>query len=377
LESIHRSLNAKGFVTTFDDANFALELDLLNLEIIRAQGSGKFTHLPKQCHAGVDFLIGLGQTISVLSENAKVRLLGRLRKGLDEGLWPLQHELRVAASLSNYGWDIRFHDLEEGEGYDFLASRDGKEFEVEAKAISIFTGLPIKPENLDKLLVEIKQRFVWKDRKSIPVFGVRLSSNLSSNRDELARLVSDLNRVAQTRTNLSDSDVEIRFFGTIPLLTPVQLSLGTKMHADLTKRVVLATYSPPRIVLELDSSKSRQFGKKIIKIISETAREQFSSERPGVIWTHVNFISNEDFERLGRTERGLIGPLDRIATAALLSQKRRHLSQLVFSGGSVLSKTGDTARSSFKSAVYNSPSCRFGEDIIFPGGRKQRSESEK
>jgi hypothetical protein len=81
LEAIGGSLNAKGFVTHFDDAMFSLELDLLNLEMLRTQSSGIFQSLPQRCHRGVDFLIGLGQTIPILSEEAKTRLLGRLRKG--------------------------------------------------------------------------------------------------------------------------------------------------------------------------------------------------------------------------------------------------------------------------------------------------------
>jgi hypothetical protein len=81
-------------------------------------------------------LIGLGQTIPILSTTAKTRLLGRIRKGFDEGLWPLHHELRVAAVLSYHGWDVSFHGLEVEEGYDFIATKNGMTFEVEAKAIS-------------------------------------------------------------------------------------------------------------------------------------------------------------------------------------------------------------------------------------------------
>lgn len=90
LLAVGNSLNAKGLVTPFDDAAFALELDLLNLERLRGHCSGNFTTLPSRCHAGLDFLIGLGQTIPVFSAEGKTRLLGRPRKGLDEGLWSLQ-----------------------------------------------------------------------------------------------------------------------------------------------------------------------------------------------------------------------------------------------------------------------------------------------
>lgn len=76
LDAIGRSLRAKGFVTPFDDAAFSLELDLFNLEQLRSRCSGLFPSLPMKCHRGANFLIGLGQTIPVLSETAKARLLG-------------------------------------------------------------------------------------------------------------------------------------------------------------------------------------------------------------------------------------------------------------------------------------------------------------
>jgi hypothetical protein len=205
LVSIGRSLNAKGFVTPYDDEAFALELALLNLEFLRARTGGNFQSLPEACHAGVDFLIGLGQTIPHLSAGAKTRLSGRIRKGLKEGLWPLQHEFRVAALLSKLGWDIYFHDLEENGGYDFLATQNGMAFEVEAKAISLYTAWPLKPEDVTKLLVEVKQRFSWEDEYRIPILSLKFSSSLSPERTQLGELVTALTEVARTTESTSFS----------------------------------------------------------------------------------------------------------------------------------------------------------------------------
>ena len=371
LEAIGRSLRAKGFVTPFDDAMFSLELDLLNLEVLRTRSSGMFQSLPERCHRGVDFLIGLGQTIPVLSVAAKTRLLGRLRKGLKEGLWPLYHELRVAASLSKRGWNIHFHDFEEEGGYDFLATQNGKMFEVEAKTISAFTGWAIKPENLNKLLVEVKQHFVWKDANTIPLVGLKLLSTLLPNRVQLGQLVAAFSEVAQTRGELSLSNARIRFMGIAPNLTPIQLMRASRNHSQMVRKTVLVNPQHPRLVLEIDSERPNQLERKIVRTISETAREQFSRANPGVIWTHIEFISNEDFTNLSSTQNAQVCFLDRIANAALLSEKRTHLGQLVFSGGSFLSKGGSAARSSYARAVYNSPACRFGESFIFPEGRRK------
>jgi len=369
LEAIGHALNSKGFVTPFDDVFFALELELLNLERLRAHCSGNFQLLPGSCHAGMDLLIGLGQTIPTLSAKGKTRLLGRIKKGLEEGLWPLQHEMRIAANLSRRGWDIYFHDFEEGGGYDFLITKDGVTYEVEAKAMSAFTGWPIKPENLNKLLVEVKQHFAWKEC-GIPVIGATLSSSLSPDRTELQRLVSAFNMVAQTREGLSLSDAEVRFIGVVPDLTLDKLMKASYRHSQLAKRIVLVNPTHPKLVLELHSNRPVLLRRKIVQTISETTRKQFSRSNPGVIWTHINFIPDDVFLSLGAQQDGRTCLLDSIANATLVSEKRNHLSQLVFSGGSFLNRTDSTARSSYRAIAYDSPACRFGKNVIFEGGRK-------
>lgn len=369
LEKIGTNLNSKGFVTPSDDAVFALELDLLNIEKSRIHCSGSVTSVSARCHAGVDFLVGLGQTIPTLSDRGKAVLLGRIRKGLDEGLWPLQHELRIAANLSKRGWDIHFHDFEEGGGFDFLVTKDGLTFEVEAKAISAFTGWPIKPEDLDRLLVEIKQHFVWNDSSVIPLIAVTLSSSLASDRAELQRLVSAFSTVARTKTDLVLPDAQVRFSGVVPDMTSDKLGLATYAHAQMRKTIVLANPNHPKLILELNSSKPIQIASKMIRLIKETAKKQFTRLHPAMIWTHINFISDEVFLGWGTQRGGKPCIFDAIANNTLASPKRNHLSQLIFTGGSFLHKTGSVSRSSSRSIIYNSPICPFGRTVIFEGGR--------
>ena len=80
LDELGRSLRAKGGVTPNDDLVFSLELDLLNLEILRKRCGGSFKSYPSQCHSGVDFLLGLGQTIPALSESEKLDFWAEYKK---------------------------------------------------------------------------------------------------------------------------------------------------------------------------------------------------------------------------------------------------------------------------------------------------------
>jgi len=371
LLKIGESLNFKGFVTPFDDALFALELQLLNLEGMRERSHGKFQLIPAQLHEGADFLIGLGQTIPALSNAGKTRLLGRLKKGFQEGLWPLQHELRVAASLNNHGCDIQFHDLEEGCGYDFLAEKDGLKFEVEAKAVSAFTGSPIKPEDLNRLVVEVSEHFVW-DEKGIPIVRLELSAGLPHGRSQLQSLLSAINEVVKTRSPFSGPDATVQLIGVVRSLSLKQLGRAAYQHAKLTGRIVVVPPTLPRVVFELSSKQPIRLERKIIKIISETAREQFTRENPAVIWTHIKYVSQSVFAQLSTSQGNRPCLFDRVSNATLLSEKRNHLSQLVYSGGSFLQKGEWSSRSSFAQAVYNSPASRFGNVCIFPANRKKR-----
>ena len=80
-----------------------------------------------------------------LSTKGQKRLRGMILGGLrDNGLTPLQQEMGVAAHLFWRGFDVFFSDIETGlGGFDFLATKDGIEIEVECKRIGLSLGRKI------------------------------------------------------------------------------------------------------------------------------------------------------------------------------------------------------------------------------------------
>jgi hypothetical protein len=80
-----------------------------------------------------------------LSPVGQARFAGAIRSGLEKefGLGPLAYEMKVAALLVSAGFDIDFHDLESGGGYDFLATRETTQIEVECKHVSADIGRQI------------------------------------------------------------------------------------------------------------------------------------------------------------------------------------------------------------------------------------------
>jgi hypothetical protein len=204
---------------------------------------------------------------------------------------------------------------------------------------------------------------------AIPVIGATLASSLSPDRTELQQLISAFSTVARTKTGLVLPEAQVRFIGAVPDMTPDKLMRASSAHAQMRRTIVLVNAERPKLILELDSSNPIKLGRTIIQTVNDAAKKQFSRSHPAVIWTRINFISDEVFLSLGAQRDGRASLLDSVANRALTSGKRNHLSQLVFSGGSFLDKDETVARSSYRSIVYNSPICRFGNDVIFDGGR--------
>jgi hypothetical protein len=187
LLNLGKGLNLKGYVTETDDLRFSLELQLLNLELIRGIVAGQFPGAPEPIHEAVDFVTGLGQTIPHLSVQAQAKLRGQIIGSLKtNGLRPLQHEMRIAELVSKLGCDVIFADLESDGGHDFLAEKDGVTYEIEGKSLPIFSGQPILPQDADKLFLVLRQKFDgWKDAAQIPIFDIRVKNRLSTSHADL------------------------------------------------------------------------------------------------------------------------------------------------------------------------------------------------
>jgi phenylpyruvate tautomerase PptA (4-oxalocrotonate tautomerase family) len=372
---IGEGLNLKGYVTRLDDLRFSLELQLLNLELLRQKDSGKFPGIPENIHEAVDFVIGLGQTIPLLSSTAQKKLRGQIIGGLKtNGLRPVQHELRVAAAVSNLGFDVAFADLESNGGYDLLAQRDGITFEVEAKAVPIFSGRPILPQEAEKFFDEVRRRFNgWSDKDQIPILNIVLKSSLATSRPDILALVNACNAAASTKTEQNiGGDVRVQFVGTIPDAPAERLELAA--HVDYL-RTAVNVYVPqkhPKVLIRLRSERRDKFEKNIIETISDASKTQLSGTRPAIVWVHIDYVTPNGMKALSYAKKGA-SRFDFIAHAVFRSSKRNHIVQLVFSGGAHLTNDGTTRRSNFIRTVYNAPSSRFGSAILFPDGRERRA----
>jgi hypothetical protein len=377
LQKLGADLNHKGYVTEIDDLRFSLELQLLNLELLRLRNEGVLSGVPGHLHEAADFVLGVGQTLPHLSERARLELRSKLISGLKtNGLRPLQHEFRIAGAVSRVGYDVSFADLESGGkgGFDFLAVRDGNAFEVEGKCTPAFAGQAIQPQEAEKLFLALAQKFSgWTDDNSIPILGITLHKPLSVEQSSISNLIEACNRAARTRTTTVLEDyASVEFLGAAPVSSSDRLSEIVQIDRASTWANVFLSTTPPRLAVRLLSSRPSKFVRNILATVSDAAKRQFSASRPGIIWLHIDYLDPHFFTSLTNAEKGA-SLSDLLAIAVLDSPKRRHISQLVISGGSQLVRRGKHGVSQVKSVVYNSPHCRFGTARLFPGGRNMKS----
>jgi hypothetical protein len=331
--------------------------------------------LPSQLHEASDFIIGLGQTIPFLSPAAKKTLRGHIIGGLKTaGLRSVQHEMRVAAKLSNSGYEIKFADLEGIGSYDFLAEKDNLTYEVEAKALSLFSGWPIKPQDADSFFLEIHRKFDgWQDKTQIPILNVTTNSSLPVNRAELLRLVTACNEVARARMSRPHENyAAIEFVGAIPDAANGQLAFTATVDQLAHGVYAFVKQRPPKVIVRLRTTGKFKLGHNITSTISDVARRQFSKNRPGVIWTHIDYITSGFFDSLAISKTDHSSFFDSIANSIFRSRKRDHVIQLVFSGGTFLYERPPFQKSSYNITIYNSPTSEFNGPMPFSGGRTGR-----
>jgi hypothetical protein len=374
LWKLWKGLNNKGYVTRWDDIRFSLELQLLNFMRCRDKASRQINSFPKEIHEVTDFIIGIGQSIPYLSPKAKVKLRGQIIGGLKtNGLRPLQHEFRVAGKLSNLGCDVQFIDLEDLGNYDFLAKKNGSEFEVEAKSISALSGRSISLPNAEKFFDVVRKNFDGSiDSTNIPILNIVVKDGLSAKRDKLLSLVAACSEASRTKSDQNiDDDISIQFVGEAPDASFEQLSVAAEI--DWIKNGVLA-YVPitsPKVIIRLRSEKPDKFADNIAATISECYKKQLSGTKPSVIWVHIDYVQTPDFHKLSSATGG-VPRLDALANTVFTSPNRHQLCQLVFSGGAHFRMEGVRAWSMYDTIVYNNPNLQPENSVLFPGGKVRR-----
>jgi hypothetical protein len=99
------------------------------------------------------FLVSAHRIFTHISSSAKTEFASKLRGFITGqfGIRPFAYELTIAMHLMSKGWDVVFADIEKVGNFDFLASKDGLEIEMECKTTSGDSGRQIHRFEMSRL----------------------------------------------------------------------------------------------------------------------------------------------------------------------------------------------------------------------------------
>jgi hypothetical protein len=122
----------------------------------------------------------------------------------------------------------------------------------------------------------------------------------------------------------------------------------------------------PKVVIRLRSLRKQKLARNIISTISDAAKNQLSGDKPGIIWTHIDYTNSALFDSLAYSNSG-VSLFDSIANAVFNSTRKGHVTQLVFSGAPYFAKKETGGRSTFKRVVYRARAATLAIRCFAPG----------
>jgi hypothetical protein len=130
----------------------------------------------------------------------KSRIAGALKDNV--GLSPLAFEMRTVAHLMARGFDVEFHDLCEGGGYDFLAKDGDIAFEVQCKSVSGDVGHRVHTHRQYQLIPYILDK-MHKTQKSgvVQLLVATVPNRLHGKREFMSSVAAAIGQALETTGN--------------------------------------------------------------------------------------------------------------------------------------------------------------------------------
>lgn len=284
------------------------------------------------------FIWLLNKVYSLLNDKARKRLKGRIRLAFtdEEDLRSLEHELNVIAHLCRYGCKVTCHDLEGDGGYDFLAEREGLEFEVECKMISADKGHQIHLHDMLKLGEHFQRALDWQAYRSVEqgmLIRLTVAGRLPRNPELLRDIAEDCAQAAlsgapEPRADWSIDRAPFAIAGSPFASWNQDLSLDL-MDEFLTQRcggssphrLVFAERGRSALVVGVRSAKPDQVQDEVYLELKRAAK-QLSGTRPGCLYVGMQNLTADDVMLLSVEAPG---GLDAMVTRLFKNPSRQHL----------------------------------------------------
>ena len=323
------------------------------------------------------FVAAVVRAHAILSERGKARLAGAIRSALEKeaGLGPLAFEMKMAVHLMSRGFDVEYHDLESGGGYDFLARREAVEFEVECKHVSADIGRQIhrrKIYDLGRLLHPVLSRAL-DETPGGRFLRVTLPGRLTTNRMQQEAIAGQVGGILSgARANVDDPVCAVSMREFSLQASPFSEERGRSLNMSgveeyvrsafgLEQAHILANWRPGHaaVVVYFQSRKADRVLDELFKHLKDNLKRQFSGELPAFLCVHLADLTREQLLELANADRaGAVTGIQR--AASILLQRRAHLHTIaLMADGAVEIRQGRNSNRAERAVQETGPSYVF------------------
>ena len=280
-----------------------------------------------------------------LTPKARKRLAGMLRSATkgDFGLGPVAYEMKLAVHLLGRDYDVVFHDLESGGGYDLLATKGGLTLEVECTHMSGDAGRKIHR----KELYRFADRFSPWMRDHLGNLSTGLFARLTipgrlesadAYQKPLCALVGRALLGGGTDWEQDGARVRVEAFDVERVAGPwaargdafgrAAMEARLLDHFDLVNKNVLVYVRPGRsvVVLLIVSDQPDEVLNGMHAELRRKTKGQFTGRRPAILCCHLADLTQAQL--LSLAEGGVGTGLDYLATDLMV--RRPHLCSVTY-----------------------------------------------
>lgn len=284
-----------------------------------------------------------------LNDVGKKRLVGMARHGLknENGLEEMAFELLVLNNLMVRGFDITCNDLEDrkdGGTFDFLATKDGAELEVECKYVSADIGRQIHRRRIYQLgdkLLSTMQSFLDTNSGGTLV-KITIPRKLSGSIEQHSLIADAVNKTLEGVDEIEFQDgynVTMEPFVFQDDMFDAQRSEGEVVNdlrvqmenehgIDNKNMLLLIRPDHGAIVVTVQSTKKDHVLDAISRQLKGSAKDQFSGDRPGALFVYLADLSEDQLVNLAKAQSD--EPTGIQVMSNLLIEKRPALHTVAF-----------------------------------------------
>jgi hypothetical protein len=261
------------------------------------------------------FAIGITRIFRQLPKSGQDALRKKITGALDDevGLSPLAFEIRTVAHFMAAGFDVEFHDLCEGGGYDFLVRKADIEMEVECKSVSGDVGHRVHVRRQYQLAPFISgPMHTTRKDGAVKVLIVTLPDRLYPNHEFMRAIGARISEALSKFQSVSEGAPCAVSYHELPIAgspfdcaSPPRISENevidycNRMIGDEIGHTIM-TFSPRRsaTVIALRSAKPNSFLKYVYRDLKEAASKQLSGTKPGVICVEFRNLTSTQLREI-------------------------------------------------------------------------------